>query len=110
MRTLKFVVDNQIITRDPACDFSNLIPGTEGYLRAEFSFSPEWDGYAKIAGFWSPLGIEYPPQILEDGNSCMIPSEALQKQTFKVQIVGKNTKGVVLRTNKVTVIQNGGNT
>ena len=28
MRTLSFIVDKQIITKDPECDFSNLIPGT----------------------------------------------------------------------------------
>ena len=39
MRTLKFIVEGQIIKQDPNCDFSNLVPGTEGYLRAEFSFS-----------------------------------------------------------------------
>ena len=41
MRTLKFKVDGQIITKHPDCDFSNLVPGTEGYLRAEFIFSDE---------------------------------------------------------------------
>ena len=40
MRTLKFIVEGQIIKQDPSCDFTNLVPGTEGYLRAEFSFSP----------------------------------------------------------------------
>ena len=39
MRTLKFVVDKQIIKQNPDCDFSGLVPGTDGYLQAEFSFS-----------------------------------------------------------------------
>ena len=41
MRTLKFIVNGQIIKQDPKCDFSNLIPASEGYLVAEFSFSKE---------------------------------------------------------------------
>lgn len=107
MRTLKFIVDKQIIKRDPNCDFKNLVPGTEGYLQAEFSFSPEWQGCKKVAAFFSPMGAEYPPQVLEDGKTCMIPSEALEGRRFKIQVLGKKD-GFKLTTNKVTVSQNGG--
>lgn len=109
MRTLKFIVDNQIIKLDPDCSFEGLVPGTTGLLKAEFRFSSEWSGLAKVAAFWSPLGREYPAQILKDGKSCMIPAEALAKRTFKVQILGKNEK-TTITTNKVTVTQNGGKT
>lgn len=106
MRTLKFIVENQIIKQDPRCDFTNLVPGTEGYIRATFSFSPEWNGYVKVAGFYSAMGSEYPPQPIVNG-CCIIPAEALKKQIFKIQIVGK--KGdLKLTTNKVTVSQDGG--
>lgn len=109
MRILKFIVDNQIIRADPTCDFSGLVPGTKGYLRAEFSFSPEWRGCTKVAAFWSMMGREYPPQILEDGKSCLIPEEALKRRTFKVQVIGKNSE-VQLTTNKAVVNQDGGKT
>lgn len=110
MRILRFNVSSQIISLDSGCDFTGLIPGTEGYLQAEFTFSPEWDGCAKVAAFYSPMGKEYPPQILKDGKSCIIPSEALKKQTFKVQVLGENkNKNYKLVTNKVAVHQNGGN-
>ena len=107
MKTLKFIVDGQIIKQDPTCDFNNLVPGTEGYLRAEFSFSNEWEDHIKVASFRSRMGREYPPQILKDGKTCLIPSEALKRQTFTVQVIGKkgDTK---ITTNKVEVHQNGG--
>lgn len=109
MRTLKFIIDKQIIKQDPSCDFSGLVPGSDGYLKAEFSFSKEWDGYVKVAAFYSRLGKEYDPQMLIDGKTCIIPAEALSKQIFKVQVQGrKNTKA--LTTNKVVVNQNGGAT
>lgn len=108
-RTLKFIVDGQIIAPDPNCDFSGLVPGTESYLRAEFSFSSEWAGCAKVASFWSAMGREYPPQVLEDGKSCMIPAEALKKRIFKVRVIGKKGRAM-LATDKVAVIQNGGKT
>lgn len=106
MRTLKFIVDNQIMKADPNCDFKNLVPGTKDYLRAEFSFSPEWNGFTKVVGFWSAMGYEYEPQLLVDGKSCVIPVEAVQRREFKLQVLGK--RGDLTQvTNKVKIIQNG---
>ena len=107
MRTLKFIVNKQIITLDPKCDLSDLIPGSEGYLQAEFSFSSEWKNCVKVAAFYSFLGKEYQPQLLKDGRTCMIPAEALRGRRFKVQVIGKN-EDAKITTNKVTVCQNGG--
>lgn len=109
MRTLRFIVDKQIIRPDPECDFSNLVPGSEQYLQAEFSFSPEWDGFVKVAAFYSRLGKEYEPQIIKNGKSCVIPAEALDKKIFKVQIRGMHLgTSQKLITNKLVVHQNGG--
>lgn len=108
MRTLKFIVDDQIIKQDPSCDFSGLVPGTEEYLKASFSFSPEWNGCVKVAAFYSAFGWEYPPQVLADGANCMIPAGALKKRSFKIQVIGRKDDFKIL-TNKVTVDQNGGN-
>lgn len=107
MRTLKFIVDKQIITKDPKCDFEGLVPGTAGYLQAEFSFSSEWAGYAKVAAFYSPMGREFTPQILADGKTCMIPEEATKKGSFQIKVIGQ--KGDYrIESNKILVKQNGG--
>ena len=108
MRTLKFNVNKQIIERDSKCNFDNLVPGTEGYLQANFSFTPEWNDYVKVAAFWSMLGKEYEPQALDNYNNCMIPTEALKRRSFKVQIIGRRPDGAQLKTNKIPVTQNGG--
>lgn len=109
MRILNFIIDGQIIKQDPNCDFDNLVPGTEGYLLASFTFSKEWVGHAKVATFWSIMGREYPPQLLTDGKTCVIPAEALKRRVFKVQVIGKDPcTGTRLMTNKVAVSQNGG--
>lgn len=108
MRTLRFIVNGQIIKPDPNCDFSNLVPGTDGYLQAEFAFSREWDSCPlKVASFWSVMGHEYPPCKLVDGRRCNIPAEALAKRTFKIQVLGKGPE-IRLTTNKVSVTQDGG--
>ena len=107
MRVLKFIVEDQIIKQDPNCDFDNLIPGTEGYLKAEFSFSPEWNGCVKVARFYSVMGREYDSQILKDGKSCMIPAEALKNRIFKIEVLGRR-ENFTLTTNKVAISQDGG--
>lgn len=107
MRTLRFIVDKQIIKPDPKCDFTGLIPGTAGYLQAEFIFSSEWRGCNKVAAFYSRLGKEYPPQALDANNSCVIPAEALSKSAFAVRVIGQRND-LRLTTNKTVVCQNGG--
>lgn len=107
MRTLRFIVDAENIKCDPACDFSGLFPGRNPHIRAEFTFTPEWNDKAKVVAFWSILDAEYEPQELDNDSSCVIPSEALSRASFKIQVLGKrgNTK---LITNKLTVRQTGG--
>ena len=106
MRTLKFIVDKQIIKQDPSCNFDGIVPGTIGYLKAEFSFSSEWDDMVKVVAFYRN-GYECPPKKLEDGKSCIIPSEALTNRKFTISVLGKN-KDQQLTTNKIEVVQNGG--
>lgn len=107
MRTLKFIVTDQLIKLDPLCETDELVPGTESYITAEFTFSREWAGYTAVASFRSMLGREYEPQRLIDGKYCLIPSEALRKRSFKVQVIGKKGDSR-LTTNRVIVTQNGG--
>lgn len=107
MRTLRFIVDGETIKQDPSCDFSGLFPGRNPDVRAEFSFSSEWRNKAKVVAFWSMLGVEYEPQELQDDDSCNIPAEALNRASFKIQVLGK--KGVTkLTTNKLPIRQTGG--
>ena len=108
MRTLRFIVDGQLIKQDPNCDFSGLVPGSNGYLKASFKFSSDWANMAKVASFFSPLGKEYSPQLLDGYYSCLIPAEALARRMFKVQVIGKDANGKKLTTNKLEVTQNGG--
>ena len=107
MRTLKFIVEGQNIRQDPNCDFSGLIPGASGYLQAEFTFSPEWNGYVKVASFHSMMGREYTPQWIKDGKTCAIPAEALERVAFKLNIIGGKGPDR-LTTNQITITQNGG--
>lgn len=107
MRKLKFIVDDQIIRPDPSCNFDGLVPGTEDYLCLEFSFSKEWNGYAKVASFYSMMGKEYKPQAVDNRSTCIVPKEATMRRNFKVQLLGKKGDSK-LATNKITINQDGG--
>ena len=109
MQTLKFIINGQSITVDPENNADLLVPGSEGYVLAEFSFSKEWDNCAKVAAFYSNLGREFEPQILKDGKLCIIPKEALSLSVFKVKVFGKKDDYTIC-TNKVIVHQKGGRT
>lgn len=107
MTTLRFIVNGQNITLDPSCDTTKLVPGTEGYILAEFTFSKEWDNCVKVAAFYSNLGREFEPQILKEGKHCIIPSSALKMSIFKVRVLGQRSDYTIC-TNKVIVHQKGG--
>ena len=104
MRVLKFNINAQQITKAPDCDFSKLVAGTSGYLRAHFTFSPEWDDCVKIAQFWR--GTKEHAVLIENGY-CDIPSEALTGTTFKVSVLGRKDK-YRIPTNKVIIRQGRG--
>lgn len=107
MRVLKFIVENSTIKQDPSCSFDGLFPAPNQKIQAEFRFSPDWAGVVKVAAFYSMLGKEYPPQIIDEKNHCIIPQEALNLPTFKIQILG-NHRGKIVTTNPLTVYQKGG--
>ena len=107
MRILKFIVESSTIMQDPSCNFDGLFPAPNQRITAEFIFSDNWTGVPKVAAFYSMLGAEYPPQIIDEENRCMIPPEALNSPAFRIQILGSNRR-TIMSTNKLTVYQKGG--
>lgn len=104
MRTLEFEVNAQKIRANIACDFSGLVPGTQGYLKAKFNLSRGWAGCAVAASFWC-LGKEY-PVMLDSARECVIPAEALKWKDFAVSLTGKRGD-YVIRTGRTHVKQEG---
>lgn len=102
MRTLKFIVTGQHIEKDPACDFSGLVAGTENYLQAEFAFSDEWAGRKKAATFWK-LGREFPVALHGDKiATCKIPRAAVSHIEFGVSVTRMEGSGFA-KTNVLTI-------
>lgn len=103
MRTLRFIVDNDVIKRDSTSDFSNL--SKETHVQIEFMFSNEWDGFVKVAGFRRGRD-ELDPRTLLHGTTCDVPIEALKGTFFRMYVIGKkgeqrlSTKQILISTNE----------
>ena len=107
MRTLTFLVDQTTLVQDPSTPAERLFPAPNQEIQAHFVFSEDWINSPKVAAFYSMLGTEYPPQIVDEENHCMIPPEALSLPAFKIQVLG-NIQGKIITTNTLTVYQKGG--
>lgn len=68
---MKIKVVNQRLYLEPP----ETAEGTREYLRAEFSFSEEWDGTVKTAFFRGADGENHPKLLKDD--TCTVPAEAL---------------------------------
>lgn len=68
---MKIKVVNQRLYLEPP----ETAEGTREYLKAEFSFSEEWEGMTKTA-FFRGADWENHPKLLED-DTCTVPAEAL---------------------------------
>ena len=103
-RILEFDVNKQRITKRKSCDFSNIVSGSVGYLKAKFYFSQdEWEGCRKAASFW--LNEEESAVLLnEEDDTCMIPSKVLSGEMFKVSLTGVRPD-YKITTNKTKVRQ-----
>lgn len=101
MRDLHFRANGQELTKIGS--FGGLVAGSEGYLRAVFAFSADWDGCAKAASFW--IGGQEHAVLIEDG-ACMIPAQVLRARRFEVSVTGAR-QGYRIRTGRVSVCQEG---
>lgn len=68
---MKIKVVNQRLYLEPP----ETAEGTRKYLKAEFSFSEEWDGTVKTAFFLGADGGNHPKLLKDD--TCTVPAEAL---------------------------------
>lgn len=103
MRILEFTINKQRLLKKKNCDFTGLVAGSVGYLKAKFYFSEEWTKCGvKIVRFWLD-GKEYAVK-LDNSCSCDIPPEALTGDHFEVSVIGAST-GYTIETSKITVKQ-----
>lgn len=105
MRTLKFAVNAQKITPDPNCDFSGIVPGSDGYLKSHFTFSNDWAGTVKVAEFRTHASSE-PVSVPIINNECMVPADVTGGDRWYVKVIGKRGD-VLIPTGNCRVRQEG---
>ena len=101
MKILQFLVEQQNIRKDPSCDFSGLVSGTKGYLKARFVLSKEWNDCAVAAVFLNSESEEAVPVL---NGQCDIPEKITKKKMWWVRVVGMRD-GYRITSNKVEVQQ-----
>lgn len=102
-RVLEFTVDKQRIVKNRDCDFSHIVAGSVGYLKAKFYFtSSEWKGCKKAASFW--INGKESAVLLDKNSTCLIPSEVLVGEKFEVSVTGMKND-LLFSTNRTKVKQ-----
>lgn len=96
MQTLHFEVKDQTITQPPGQTVYR-----DDQTKLQFSFSEDWDGFVRVAGF-SRGTEEFEPQALLHGTTCEIPSKALEGSFFRMYVIGKN--GTEKRKTKTCIV------
>ena len=102
MRIVRFIVEADTITKDPDSNWLNL--KNEDSVFAQFSFSKDWDGFVKVAGF-ERSNVEFTPKVLIYGYTCEIPKEAFDGTFFRLYVMGKNgskrkkTRDIIINLN-----------
>lgn len=105
MRILKFEANGQKLQKESGCDFSGIVPGTSGYLKASFSFSSEWSGMVKVAEFRKYV-CDDPVSVAIINNECMVPTEVTGGKAWYIKVIGK--KGdVIIPTGNCKIKQEG---
>lgn len=102
-RILEFEVNKQRLTKKRDCDFTNIVAGSIGYLKAKFYFSQdEWRDCRKAASFW--IDNEEHAALLDEYDCCVIPQAALARDRFFVSVTGARSDYRIV-TNKTKVKQ-----
>lgn len=101
MRTLSFTIDGQKLSKNG--DFSNIIRGSKGYLKCEFSFNGnDWDKHKLIAVFRTKE--KECAVLLNPDRTCMVPDEVTDSSSFTLEMVGVSSNKKIL-TNKELIEQ-----
>lgn len=101
MRTLNFKVKGQSLSKDPKCDFNNIMSGSKNYLLLKFDFSEDLLNFKKVACFVKGYAIEYVPII---NDCCFVPENITDshKISFFITFVDNDIK---FESNKISIKQ-----
>lgn len=86
MRILRYKVQGQNIIRDNTCDFSNIVRGTNNYIKLVFEWDKQWKNKAKVISLRNANGEEVNVVL----QSKIVLQEKITKGSmFSFKIYGK---------------------
>lgn len=88
MRTLKYKVKKQNVIRDNTCDFSNIVRGTNNYIKLVFEWDEDWKNKAKAISLRNAEGIETNLAFKEN---VVLPEVVTNGSMFSFVLYGKDT-------------------
>lgn len=105
MRTLKFIVDGQILYKDKNCSFINIVKGSHNYLFLHFNFiGEEWTQYDKAVEFETKTSHKI---VNFYGHTVGIPDEITSERIITIRLIGYKNKEVVFKTSSQNILQRG---
>lgn len=100
MRKLRFMAEGMALSR--VSPTTGIVAGSEGYLRAEFDLSEDYEGCRVYATFRGDSGGEWAERVVD--GSCGVPTEVTGGRAWGVSLTAVSD-GFRLDTNEVTVRQ-----
>lgn len=102
MRDIILNLSEQTLSKIGSCDYSNIVRGSNDYLRIVLKIDIQWNNIAKVITVRTLGGIEY--NAIYESTGILLPKEVTKNSYFEVMVTGKNGNQIV-KTNSVIINQ-----
>lgn len=97
-----FNLSEQTLSKIGSCDYSNIVRGSDNYLRIVLNTDIQWNNMAKVITVRTLGEIEY--NAIYEPAGVLLPEEVTKNSYFEVIVTGKNGSQLV-KTNSVIINQ-----
>ena len=102
MRDITLNLSEQTLSKIGSCDYSNIVRGSNNYLRIVLKTDIQWNNMVKIITVRTLGGIEY--NTIYEHTGVLLPKEVTKNSYFEVLVTGKKGNQLV-KTNSVIINQ-----
>ena len=102
MRDIILNLSEQTLSKIGSCDYSNIVRGSNNYIRIVLKTDIQWNNMAKVITVRTLGEIEY--NAIYEPTGVLLPEEVTKNSYFEVMVTGKNGSQLV-KTNSVIINQ-----
>lgn len=102
MRDIVLNLSEQTLSKIGSCDYSNIVRGSNNYLRIVLKTDIQWNNMAKVVTVRTLGGVEH--NTIYEPTGVLLLEEVTKNSYFEVMVTGKNGNQVV-KTNSVIINQ-----